>query len=169
MSKHGPSTENSRLEDKRTRIQTWLVQEGWKVDQAQAEGALWIITATNETQQNIVVAQPQSLPDRIEIQATILLPDDRQKMFEDMDAKEREAVLWNLRFELLKLGVEFVGLAGPVVQEIRILQRIYDDGLTQDRFTQRISQVKAGAILTVWTISLALEQPTDELDSSFTN
>lgn len=159
MHKHGRSTANPRFENRRNRIQGWLMQEGWQVTEAHNPDFLWVIIAQNKFGQTILIVQPKAPPDRIEFQAHIVLAEEHLKRLAAMKSQYRNQMWWDLRFELLKLGVDFEGFTEPV-RQIRVLQKIYDDGLTKDRFVQRLSLVKAGLLLVIWRLGKTLEVET---------
>jgi len=82
-------------------------------------------------------------------------------MMAAMDATQRRSLLWDLRFDLIKMGVDFNGMAEPV-QQVDITQRMYDDGLTKDRFLQRVTKIKNAQVLVIWSINRAFDQPPDD-------
>jgi hypothetical protein len=161
MSKHGRSTANPRTENKRSRIQTWLMQEGWKIGEGQHPDALWVVSASNERGFALVVAQPRNTLDRIDIQAGVTIDEGHQRLLAGMDSKQRQDLFWQLRFDLLKMGVDFEGFEDPV-KMLNVTQRMYDDGLTKDRFLQRVTKIKNAQVLIIWTINRAFDQPPDD-------
>jgi|SRR6185369_318784 len=161
MSKHSGSTGNVHTQDKRSRIQNWLMQEGWKIGEGQHPQASWIITASQDRGFTLVVAQPSNTRDRIEIQAGVAIGDDHQKSIAALDAPQRQKLFWDLRFDLLKMGVDFSGFDDPV-KLINVTQRMYDDGLTKDRFLQRVTKIKNAQITILWTINRVFNQPPDD-------
>jgi len=161
MSKHGRSTASPRTENKRSRIQGWLMQEGWQIAENQHPNAAWIIAATQAGGFGLLIVQPQSTPDRIDIQAGIGIDPEHQRLIAAMEPKQRQELWWNLRFDLLKMGVDFGGFDEPVTQ-LHVSQRMYDDGLTKDRFLQRVTKIKNAEILILWSIRRAFDQPPDD-------
>jgi len=161
MSKHSRSTGNGYTNDKRSRIQTWLMQEGWKIGEGQHPQASWIITASQDKGFTVVVAQPSNTRDRVDIQAGVAIGDDHQKMIAAMDGKQRQKLFWDLRFDLLKMGVDFSGFDEPV-KMLNVTQRMYDDGLTKDRFLQRVNKIKNAQVAILWTINRTFDQPPDD-------
>lgn len=170
MSKHGHATAPARMDGKRNRIQSWLMQEGWKIGEAHHPQASWVVSASHDTGLSIVAAQPANAPDRIDVQASVTISDDHQKQIAMMDVKQRQDLWWRLRFDLLRLGIDFQGFDEPV-RQISVMQRIYDDGLTKDRFLQRVSKIKNAQALTIWSIRRDLNQtPGDDvLNEGFIN
>lgn len=169
MAKHGRSSGSPQLESKRTKVQRWLMEEDWQIaDFPAPEGALWTIRCTNAIGNVLFIIQSTRIPDRLDIQTSVGVSEDHQNLIAAMPANERASLWWDLRFELLKMKLEFAGFAEPV-KEITLTQKIYNDGLTRDRFIQRINQVKAGILLIIWTINRRSNQPPDPLDADFVN
>ena len=75
-----------------------------------------------------------------------------------METKQRRELWWGLRFQLLKMGVEFKGF-DEIVKEIIVMLRMYDDGLTKDRFLHRVNKIKNGQVAILWTIKRAFDEP----------
>jgi hypothetical protein len=161
MSKHSRSTANLYAVDKRSRIQNWLLQEGWKIADGQHPKASWIVTASQDKGFTLVVVQPASMRDRIEIQAGVGIDESAQKLLAAMDAVQRRSLFWDLRFDLLRMGVDFSGFDDPPKQ-LNVTQRMYDDGLTKDRFLQRVTKIKNAQIMIIWTINRAFDQPPED-------
>ncbi|MEJ2167166.1 MAG: DUF2299 family protein [Desulfobacterales bacterium] len=61
--------------------------------------------------------------------------------------------MWNLRYRLLQMNVDFVGVAEPI-QDVILTQRIYLDGLTKDAFIQRFLTVRNAIIAVIWSMHL---------------
>lgn len=161
MSKHSGSTGNSHTENKRGRVQSWLMQEGWKIGEGHHPNASWIITASQDNGFTVVVVQPNDTRDRIDIQAGVTLDDSSQKLIGSMDGSQRQKLFWDLRFDLLKMGVDFNGFDEPV-RQLNVMQRMYDDGLTKDRFLQRVTKIKNAQVTILWTMNRAFNQPPDD-------
>ena len=136
------------------------MQEGWKIGEAQHPEASWVI-ANNDRGISFVVVQPRAQPDRVEIQTSVLIHETHQRLLAEMDQKQRQDLWWRLRFELLRMGVDFEGFEDPVKQLV-VLQRMYNDGLTKDRFAQRITKIKNAQVLILWTIQRAFHEPPDD-------
>lgn len=167
MSKHSRSTANPRSENKRSRIQSWLMQEGWQLAELHAPEAEWVISATNAAGHVLVVAQEKKALNRLAVQGSVTIDPRHRAMINALTLTQRQTLLTELRFGLLSMELDFDGVVEPL-ETIQVSQRVYDDGLTEDRFQQRASQVKRGVIFTIWTIAKTLEQPFEDA-SSFTN
>ena len=71
------------------------------------------------------------------------------------EAEVKDAILWELRFRLLNMSVDFSGIGEPL-ERVTVAQRIYLDGLTKDRFLQRVAVVKNALIAVIWSIGRRL-------------
>ncbi len=152
LSSHEPDAEGLR-----SRIQKWLLAEGWRLREKQHEDAAWLVDGEDGAGRHIVVGQKKGVPDQVLIQGAVLLSDQHRQQFETLAPAERQDLLWDLRFRLLGLGVEFSGVQDPL-QTVNVSQRIYSDGLTKDRFLQRASRVRNGILAVLWTISRRFSQ-----------
>ena len=144
-----------RTESLRYQIQSWLMEEGWHVRAEDPKGQAWLLTAVDEQQRRIGVAQVAQPADRIVIQATLTVSNEDSYIL----AKDNETlddVLWTIRFGLLTLGVEFGGIERPP-KRITVMQRIYPDGLSKDKFLQRVTQVRNGLLMVQWKFGQLVE------------
>ena len=161
MSKHSRSTATPYAVDKRSRIQSWLMQEGWKIAEGIHPNASWVINASQNSGFTLVVIQPSNLRDQVVIQAGVNIDDNAQKLLVAMEGAQRRALLWELRFDLLKMGVDFGGFEDPP-KHLTVTQRMYDDGLTKDRFLQRVTKIKNAQVLIIWTLQRSFDQTPDD-------
>lgn len=167
MSKHSGSTGNQQTNNKRERLQRWLMQDGWKIAEAHHPQASWIISASGLI--SLLIVQPAATSDRIDIQTGVSIADEHQKQIAAMDTNQRRDLWWRIRFDLLRMGVDYRGFDEPV-REIHVMQRMFDDGLTKDRFLQRVSKIKNAQILISSNVQRALDQPPDDiLNEGFIN
>jgi hypothetical protein len=140
----------------RDQIQNWLMNEGWQISEQSHPGAEWLIRAEDAARRRILVGQNKARSDMIYMEARVNLADEHRKMFEKLPDEKRRSILWELRFRLLSLNVDFAGVAEPM-QAVQLTQRIYVDGLTRDAFLQRFSNVRNAVIMVIWSIIQNLE------------
>ena len=117
---------------------------------------LWLIRAEDAAQRRILIGQNKARPDQISLEARVNLVEAHQKMFENLPEEKRREILWELRFRLLSMNVDFAGVAEPM-QAVVLTQRIYTDGLTKDTFLQRFFIVRNAVISVIWSIIRYLE------------
>jgi hypothetical protein len=142
-------------EQVRDQVQTWLMGEGWSLSEKSNEGASWLLQAEDPAQRRLLVGQTKSPADQVRIQATIVVAADHREHFEALPAEVKDAILWELRFRLLNMSVDFSGIGEPL-ERVTVAQRIYLDGLTKDRFLQRVAVVKNALIAVIWSIGRRL-------------
>lgn len=138
------------MDETRDKVQNWLMSEGWQIAEPTHPEFAWLIRAEDGGERRILVGQNKAREDRIHLEANVRISDDHRKLFESLSEEKRREVLWNLRFRLLQMNVDFVGVAEPI-QEVILTQRIYLDGLTKDAFIQRFLTVRNAVIAVIWS------------------
>ena len=136
---------NHGMDETRDKVQNWLMSEGWQIAEPTHPEFAWLIRAEDGGERRILVGQNKAREDRIHLEANVRISDDHRKQFESLPEDKRREVLWNLRFRLLQMNVDFVGVAEPI-QDVILTQRIYLDGLTKDAFIQRFLTVRNAVI-----------------------
>jgi hypothetical protein len=144
------------MEETRDKIQNWLMNEGWQIAEQTHPDFEWLIRAEDAGGRRILVGQNKAKSDQIHLEARVDLADEHHKLFETLPADKRRETLWRLRFRLLAMNVDFVGVAEPM-QSVLLTQRIYLDGLTKDAFLQRFLIVRNAVITVIWSIIQYLE------------
>lgn len=155
-------------EQTRDQVQNWLMKEGWQISEQAHPDLDWLIRAEDAAQRRILVGQGKVRPDMILLEARVDLADEHRKMFENLPQEKRRNILWDLRFRLLSMNVDFAGVTEPM-RAVQITQRIYTDGLTKDNFLQRFTNVRNGVITVIWSIIRNLEgvePPAESADSA---
>ena len=141
---------NHGMDETRDKVQNWLMSEGWQIAEPTHPEFAWLIRAEDGGERRILVGQNKAREDRIHLEANVRISDDHRKQFESLPEDKRREVLWNLRFRLLQMNVDFVGVAEPI-QDVILTQRIYLDGLTKDAFIQRFLTVRNAVIAVIWS------------------
>jgi len=138
------------MEATRDKVQNWLMSEGWQISEASHPEFAWLIRAEDGAERRVLVGQNKAREDRIHLEANVRISEDHRKQFESLAEEKRREVLWNLRFRLLQMNVDFVGVAEPI-KEVILTQRMYLDGLTKDAFIQRFLTVRNAIIAVIWS------------------
>jgi hypothetical protein len=144
------------MEGTRDKVQNWLMAEGWKIADQPHPNLAWLIRAEDAAERRILVGQDKIKQDYIHLEARVNIADEHRKKFESLPENRRREILWRLRFRLLLMNVDFVGVAEPM-QAVLLTQRIYLDGLTKDAFIQRFLMVRNAVIAVIWSIIQDLE------------
>lgn len=138
------------MEATRDKVQNWLMSEGWQISEPSHPDFAWLIRAEDAGERRILVGQNKAREDRVHLEANVRISEDHRKQFESLPGETRREILWNLRFRLLQMKVDFVGVAEPI-QDVILTQRIYLDGLTKDAFIQRFLAVRNAVIAVIWS------------------
>lgn len=165
-----PKVEDRDWEALRARVASWLLGEGWQLAEKNHEDAVWLLEATDNQGRHLVVGQRRGKTEQVLLEGAVALSDQHQQSFLALPHATRQELLWDLRFTLLTLGVDFHGVQEPF-QRVVLGQRIYEDALTRDRFTQRVSQMRNGILAVLWTVArrLDLASPPPEIHEGGVN
>jgi len=150
------SKKEENMDPTREKVQNWLMSEGWKIAEQPHPDMAWLIRAEDAAERRILVGQSKAREDHIHLEARVNVGDEHRKKFESLPKERRREILWKLRFRLLSMNVDFVGVAEPI-QAVLLTQRIYQDGLIKDAFLQRFSMVRNAVISVIWSIIENLE------------
>lgn len=146
---------SSQIKDK---VRTWLMEDGWSLRQETPQQSLWAFVATDQFGRIIVVGQRINKEDEVVIQGAVNISDDTTDRIRRLTEDEKNNLLWDLRFELVKTNLEFNGIALPL-KRVEVVERIFLDGLTKDSFLQRTSEVRKGVIIVMWILARKLGEP----------
>ena len=149
----------------RDRVQNWLMSEGWQLAEPTHPDFAWLIRAEDAGERRVLVGQNKAREDRIHLEANVRISEDHRKQFESLPDDKRREILWGLRFQLLQMNVDFVGVAEPI-EEVILTQRIYLDGLTKDAFIQRFLSVRNAVIAVIWSTIKDLVDVTPPAEST---
>jgi hypothetical protein len=152
----GAAEREQDMEATRDKVQNWLMSEGWQIAEPTHPDFAWLIRAEDGGERRILVGQNKAREDRVHLEANVRISDEHRKQFEKLSEEKRREVLWNLRYRLLLMNVDFVGVAEPL-QDVILTQRIYLDGLTKDAFIQRFLTVRNAVIAVIWSTIQDLE------------
>ncbi len=134
------------------------MEDGWSLRQETPQGGLWAFVAEDSRGRRVVVGQNANRQDEVIIQAQVNIGDDTINKLSSLPENEREELLWDLRFELLRTNLEFAGIETPL-KSIKVSERIFLDALTKDCFLQRISEVRKGLLVVLWILARKFVQP----------
>jgi len=144
------------MEEVRDKIQNWLMSEGWQIAEQAHPDMTWLIRAEDAGVRRVLVGQSKAREDLIHLEARVNIEDDYRKKFESLPEDKRRKILWDLRFRLLQMNVDFAGVTEPM-ESVMLTQRIYLDGLTKDAFIQRFLIVRNAEIAVIWSVIQNLE------------
>jgi hypothetical protein len=135
----------------RDKIQNWLMAEGWNLSEQTQSDLAWLIRAEDEGSRRILIGQSKIRPGQIHLEAHVNIAEEQRNRFNKLPEEKKQEILWRLRFRLLGMNIDFAGVGDPMSTVI-LTQRIYMDGLTNDRFIQRFLTVRNAIIAVIWSI-----------------
>ena len=100
-------------------------------------------------------------PDQVLIFAILQLEEATCDQIMQLPMAERRELLWDVRFRLLQLGVEFDGITEPP-QRVTVGLAIYRDGLGKDNLLRRMTQVHNATLAAAWTFARKFAEPPPE-------
>ena len=138
-------------------VRNWLMEDGWSLRQETPPQTLWAFLAEDQFGRKIVVGQRANREDEVVIQGSVNIGDDTTDRIDRLNEDERNTLLWDLRFELVKTNLEFSGISLPL-KRVEVIERIFLDGLTKDCFLQRASEVRKGVLIVLWMLARKFAQ-----------
>lgn len=156
-------TEDERFALTRHQISDWLLAEGWKLKEIteRAQRAAWALQGMDDRQKVVIFAQGANRPDALIMQARITVDEASQARLNSLGAQENDRLGWDIRFQLLNMGIKFRGLTLPLNQ-FTLVQRVYTDDLGRNGFFERVDRLQNGIFAAIWLIRRALDQPAPE-------
>jgi hypothetical protein len=143
----------------RDRISGWLAGEGWRVELRPTENANWHLTATDSNRRVLNLRQRAGKFDQVAIVGGVQLSPNDQTEFNAMPVERQEAFVWEVRFDLLRMNLDFANVGLPLGQ-MRVTQDAYfDGGLSKDAFFNKLEHVRRGVALIQFHVWRTLGRP----------
>lgn len=143
----------------RSTITRWLLEDNWKLQETTSEQTEWAVVAEDDQGKKIVLGQVKKRPDLIVLQASITPPDDLRAKIRDMRPVEaRDELLWEIRFQLLNMGVRFSGVEVEF-ERIQLTNQLYLEDLPRNEFVRCLAKVQDAVLAIMWTMRRRLGQP----------
>lgn len=138
-------------------VRAWLMEDGWSLRQETPRGSIWAFVAEDQFGRKIVVGQRAGKEDEVVIQGAVNIGDDTTDRIGRLVEDERNSLLWDLRFELVRTNLEFSGIDIPL-KRIEVVERIFLNALNKDCFLQRASEVRKGVLIVLWILARKFAQ-----------
>ncbi len=150
--------------DIRDKAQQWFMDDGWSIRQEKTPDASWAIVADDGKGRKVIAGQKPGRNDQLIFQAAVIIDDITSSKINDLPEGERNDLLWNLRFELLRTDLEFMGVETPL-KRVEVAGRLCFEALTKDAFLNKVSQVRKGILIVLWMLArkFATQPPRKEL------
>lgn len=142
----------------RARLEGWLAADGWTLSEAAATDAEWLVVAFHPSGIRIQVGQKPERPDVVLLQASVSLSAEHRERLTTLPPAQRVELLWDLRLDLLRSGVEFDGLGEPL-DRVRLHLRLYVEDLTRTGFLERVDRLRHLVLLVITRVTRLLAAP----------
>jgi hypothetical protein len=147
--------EDRRFAIIRQKVADWFVAEGLTVAQASSSDAAWLLHVNDSENRVIFAGQDPDRPNVVAIMGPVQLGEPHFLKIDALAPPDREAFLWDLRFELLRMGVEFQGVTHPL-RQVTVSHRVHWEGLQKGQFLDAVALVKRGVLAVVWSVQRKL-------------
>ena len=140
-------------------VTEWLMAEAWKIQENPGgTNTAWVIVAEDNKQKKLVFAQFNKRPDFVHLHARVNLPEDLSRQVSNLDPAKRDEILWELRFQLLNMGLKFSGVEAKL-ERVRMHTRLYLEDLTRNEFIRTVGTIQDSVLVIQWVIHKHLGQP----------
>ena len=137
----------------RDKIKAWMVQEGLFKEEVPQENLYFQLAAEfpAKSGRHLSIIQPRNHEDMIVVFSRIRLADSHQKALAAMPPKDRDGLIWMMRYDLLFQDSSFeMEPSGCDLQSIRFTREIYYDGLTKNNLMEAVRENFKCELYVVW-------------------
>ncbi|MFI5422248.1 MAG: DUF2299 family protein [Nitrososphaerales archaeon] len=159
------TTRGHITEEVKSKIQAWLVEDGYQVEQNEDETADFHLTATHpQTHVAFDVIKPRNKPDMIAVAAGVGLAQNQVTRLRAIQEQKRVDFIWDIKFQLLSSGYDFQFSpdSTTTVEKVIVSVSLWFDGLNKHAFMNSLSKVNNGFILVLWKFSSELGSPNEK-------
>jgi len=158
---------SKEVEETRDKIRAWLAQEALFKEELVEENLYFQLAAEYPAKsgRHLSVIQPKNHEDMIVVFSRIRLAEAHKRALSAMPPKERERLIWQMRYDLLFQDSSFeMESEGNDLQSIRFTREIYYDGLTKNKLMEAIRDNFKCELYVVWKFQEIFgEGPTNKI------
>jgi hypothetical protein len=139
--------------DTRDKIKRWLTEEGLFKEEVQGENLYYQIAAEfpASSGRHLSIIQPRDHEDMIVVFSRIMLAEVHQKAFSALPPREKEQLLWRMRYDLLFQDSSFeIEPVGADMRSIRFTREVFYDGLTKNKLMEAVRENFKCELYVVW-------------------
>ncbi len=134
-------------------IQKWLADEGYFRQKVPDENSNFHFIINYPESHVIDVIQPKGKEDMIVIGCATNVSPEHLSQMEKMNSEDREDFIWEFRFALNGLLVDFqIQHPDNILQSYVVSTEIYEDGLNKDRLISSVKNVFRAKLQGLWKI-----------------
>jgi len=141
------------IEDTRDKIKAWLMEEGLFKEVRSEENLYYQIAAEfpAKSGRHLSIIQPKDHEDMIVVFSRIRLADAHHQALSAMPPKDRERLIWQMRYDLLFQDSSFEIEPGRGdMRSIRFMREIYYDGLNKNKLMEAVRENFKCELYVVW-------------------
>ena len=134
-------------------LHNWAYKSGYSIQSSNIKEAkdatrfLFILRHVKTQKKIAVLNRKEDSIYRISIQTSLIVDEEHQKLIENMSQEEKRHFISHIRLELLKYGIDYVGIKYPL-QHITLLDEfVYDESLTRTAFLKNLMFVLRAKLL----------------------
>src|SRR5260370_12708557 len=164
MAPHANQGGYDRPHRNRETIKAWLLDAGWRVEEASAgPETVWALVAKLD-ESLIILGQDSRKTDTVVIQAQLGLRELQDAKIAALPVPDRESVLWDLRFALLHSRVSFAAVDLPQ-KTISIKRTFYmDDGARRAELMDHVESIQLAIAAFFWTLRRRFGESSSDAD-----
>lgn len=145
------------IEDNLDEVQAWLSRDGFDVRGVEDPHSHRTLEATRARDYAYWLVHPHADADHVHV--CVSIPGEAiEDALDDVPEDEVALILEDLRFGMLGMDVEFDGLE-RASEDVTLFVPAYFDGLSKDRFMEKVRAVKNAALFVEWSIAPPEEAP----------
>lgn len=133
----------------RKTVKDWVVERQFRFTPSKDQGWVWGYNI-EKGDFGFSVYQPSGHPEVLIIRVNADL-EDYQSRVEDLSEKERMELIFDLRFKLLNLSIEF-DIPNDELKVEEIYRELMTESLNKTDFWESVFQIQKGLLATVWTL-----------------
>lgn len=138
------------IADELGRVEAWMHGDGFEVEKIEDPETHVTFEAERSEDFTYTIVHPSPEADHVFL--GLAVPGEPlEDALREASEEETEAFLTDLRFGLLGMGVEFDGLDVPT-EQVTLFLPAYFDGLSKDRFMEKLREVKNAGLFLQWTL-----------------
>jgi hypothetical protein len=140
-------------------VQTWLTTEGWALKDLAHENTRWLIEARDPEKRPFLISQQKTPEDQVRIQAILAFDESAQSNFAALPKDKKDRCFWEIKFRLLQMGMNFVGLGEPL-KRVVLTKNLYLDGFNKNLFMHTIETVRNAMLMVLWALQREMAKDT---------
>lgn len=147
-------------------LRRWLDKERFKIKSDPRENMHFQFKAEDDAGRAMTVARPKDIEEFIFIGGSWKIPPDLHPKFDEMPDEIREEMLEELKVEMLRLKVNYIGLKHPL-RRVGVEVRVpCDEAFTQSLFLQQLQTARYAYILMTVLMEKALRRAGHDIDKA---